>query len=62
MSGEPKPEKLGIIDKATIQGTVALIVALAVTGTGVYQFIRDGKSDLLLLVAGGALGYLFKQK
>ncbi len=56
MTEEPKT---GLIDKATIQGAVALIIAPAVTATGVYQFIRDGKTDLLLILTGGALGYLF---
>ncbi len=52
-----------MLDKATVAGAVALTVSIALTAVGVYQFVRDGRTDLLLLVSGGALGYIFpKQK
>ena len=55
--------KQGVWSKATIAGFLALAVGLTVAGVGVYQFIRDGKTDLLMVEIGAALGYLYpKQK
>lgn len=54
--------KLSLIDKATTQNVVAALVVIAIAGAGVYQLYKEGKTDLLMLVAGSALGYLFGKK
>ena len=56
-----KPQRL--IDKISTQNIVAAGIAIIVTAAGAYQLYHEGKTDLLLLVSGAALGYLFpKQK
>jgi len=56
-----KPQRL--IDKVSTQNIIAAVISLVVTAAGAYQLYKEGKTDLLLLVSGAALGYLFpKQK
>jgi len=63
MSGEQKPAKQGLIDKAIEKTTLASFAAFTAVVVGLGASAAAGKWEVFSLIVGAAVGYLFpKQK